>query len=39
MVGSYERGNELQDSIKGGGGFLDPLSYYQLVKKEFAPHS
>lgn len=33
---SYEYGKESEDSIKGGE-FLEQLSDYQLLKKDFAP--
>jgi hypothetical protein len=38
MVGSYEQGNELSGSIKGGA-FLKYLSDYQLLKKDSVPYS
>jgi hypothetical protein len=38
VAGSCENGNEPSGSIRGGG-LLDYLSDYQLLKKDYAPWS
>jgi hypothetical protein len=38
VTGSFEKGNELSGSVKGGE-LLERLSVYYLLKKESAPWS